>query len=82
MELDEFWCKMVQTYPTLAKRAFQVIVPFVTTYLCESGFSLLVTIKTNARNKLNVTLDMRVALSNTSPRIDPLVANRQQQCLH
>ena len=73
---------MVQAYPTLAKRAFQVIVPFVTTYLCESGFSVLVTIKTNARNKLNVTHDMRVALSNTSPRIDLLVANRQQQCSH
>ena len=30
----EFWCKLGVAYPTLTKRAYAVLVPFVTTYLC------------------------------------------------
>ena len=40
------------------------------------------TMKTNARNKLNVEHDMRVTLSITSPRIESLVVNKQQQPSH
>ena len=61
------------------KAGISVLVPFVTTYLAESGFSVLITMKTNARNKLNVEHDMRVALSMASPRIELLVAIKQQQ---
>ena len=73
MELKQFWCQIGESFPILAKRAYDVLVPYVTTYLCESGFSALLTIKTNSRNKLNVEDDMRVALSKTSPRIELLV---------
>jgi hypothetical protein len=82
MNLSEFWCKLGVAYPLLTKRAYCVLVPFVTTYLCESGFSVLVTMKTKARNKLNVEHDMRVCLSKISPRIEFLVANKQQQVSH
>ena len=82
MELAEFWCKLGVAYPTLTKRAYAVLVPFVTTYLCEAGFSALVTLKTKSRNRLNVRHDMRVCLSNTSPRIDMLVSTKQQQSSH
>ena len=81
-ELAEFWCKLGVAYPTLTKRAYSVLVPFVTTYLCESGFSALVTLKTKARNKLQVKHDMRVCLSKTSPRIDLLVSSKQQHISH
>ena len=82
MELNQFWCKLGELFPTLTKRAYQVLIPFVTTYLCESGFSGHMIMKTNARNKLNVEHDMRLALSITSPRIESLVANKQQQPSH
>ena len=82
MELPQFWCTLAIAYPTLARRAYRVIVPFVTTYLCESGFSALVTLKTKARNRLSVKHDMRVCLSKTSPRIDLLVSSKQQQKSH
>ena len=47
----------------LVKRALAAIIPFATVYLCEAGFSRLVTIKTKHRNQLNIEHDMRVALS-------------------
>jgi len=82
MELPEFWCKLETAYPTLTQRAYRVLVPFVTTYLCESGFSALLTLKTKARNMLNVKHDMRLCLSQTSPRINLLVNNKPQHPSH
>jgi hypothetical protein len=34
-----------ESYIRLEKRAMEVLIPFATTYLCESGFSIIVTIK-------------------------------------
>jgi hypothetical protein len=31
---------------SLVKRAMEALIPYATIYLCESGFSILVTIKT------------------------------------
>lgn len=81
-DLGEFWCSMMEPYPVLAKKALQSILPFVTTYLCESGFSTLVTIKTKSRNRLDAEDDMRVALSKSIPRFHVLVDNMQQQPSH
>jgi len=63
MQLDTFWCAQLNTFPQLAERALEVLVPFATTYLCETGFSTLVHIKTKARNRLDASDDMRVAIS-------------------
>ena len=82
MELNQFWCKIGQLFSTLTKLAYHVLVPFIITYPAELGFSVLITMKTNPRNKLNVEHDMRVALSMTSPRIELLVGNKQQQPSH
>ena len=49
MELTTFWCHQLNVFPILAERALNVV---VTTYLCESGFSALLHIKTKARNRL------------------------------
>jgi hypothetical protein len=38
--LDEFWCSKIAAYPGLAKKALSALIPFATTYLCESGFSV------------------------------------------
>ena len=78
----DFWVKLADSFPLLTQRAFQVLVPFVTTYLCESGFSSLVAMKTKARNRLKADDDMRVALSSTAPRINKLIDSMNQQCSH
>ena len=63
---------MIEPYQVLSKRAFQCFLPYVTTYLCEAGFSTLVAIKTKSRNRLYAEDDMRVALSKTSPQFHVL----------
>ena len=78
----KFWGSLIEAYPLLSQRSFNVIVPFVTTYLCELGFSALVTMKTKARSRLLPEDDMRVSLSTTLPRIQLLVKSKQFQGSH
>ena len=66
----------------LTKHALEVIVPFITTYLCEAGFSSLLTIKTKLQTRLVPKDDMRVALSTTVPRISEIVHGKQAQKSH
>jgi zinc finger BED domain-containing protein 5/7/8/9 len=80
--LTEFWCSMRRSYPNVALLSFKLLVPFASTYLCESGFSTLLQIKTKSRNRLDVQDDMRLALSNTQPRISKLVKQIQAQPSH
>ncbi|XP_028966643.1 protein ZBED8-like [Galendromus occidentalis] len=42
--LEEFWSSIRAGYPRLAEKALRVLLPFATTYLCESGFSTLLTL--------------------------------------
>lgn len=81
-DLGEFWCSLIQAYPLLVKRAMSVLIPFATTYLCEAGFSVLVSIKTKSRNRLNVADDMRLALSKTIPQFNVLIEAKQQHPSH
>ena len=56
-----------------------ILTKFQTTYLCETGFSSLVTIKNKARNRLDPQNDLRCALSiNIQPRFDQLVMKLEQ----
>ncbi|XP_062860404.1 protein FAM200B-like [Trichomycterus rosablanca] len=66
VSLSHFWCSDVMAeYPSLATLAVKTILPFSTTYLCESGFSTLVQLKSKQRNRLNTEQDLRVTLSTT-----------------
>ena len=75
--LTEFWCALRHSYPNVALLSLRVLVPFASTHLCESGFSSLLQIKTKARNRLDVQNDMRLALTQTKPRISKLVTQMQ-----
>ena len=70
---DEFWVKMQHCYPRIGIQALNILVPFSSMYLCECGFSALLTIKSKARNRLHVQSDIRCALSATLPDIEKLV---------
>jgi hypothetical protein len=69
--LDEFWCSQIAAYPVLAKKALSALISFATTYLCESGFLTLVSVKTKARNWLDARHDMCLALSKTPSNLCP-----------
>ena len=81
-KLEEFWVKMQRCYPRIGIRALNILVPFSSTYLCECGFSALLTIKSKARNRLHVQSDIRCALSTTLPDIEKLVAKKQGHPSH
>ncbi|XP_067939771.1 protein FAM200C-like [Watersipora subatra] len=78
MSIADFWPTMSACYPKVAKIALHKLLPFVTTYLCESGFSTLLTIKSKARNRLMAQDDLRCALSETKPRIEVLCPHERQ----
>lgn len=80
--LSTFWCRQIEKYPVIAKKALEFFIPFVTTYLCEQSFSRMLDIKTKKRNKLCCENDMRLALAKVKPRISELVSQRQQQKSH
>jgi len=81
--LNKFWISLNNEYPNPYKEALKKLVPFATTYLCESGFSTLTTIKTKSRNKLDVESTMRISLTNSiEAQIDSLVKEYQDQGSH
>ena len=61
------------------------LLPFTTTYLCESGFSSVTITKSKSRNSLKTaTLNatMRVSLSPINPRLDLIISQKQGQVSH
>ncbi|RVE63947.1 hypothetical protein OJAV_G00141330 [Oryzias javanicus] len=80
LDRGSFWIVVLNEYPHLALRANEVLLPFTTTYLCESGFSTVATTKTRLRASLEATL--RVSLSPIPPRLDLIMSQRQAQVSH
>ncbi|XP_051578028.1 protein ZBED8 [Myxocyprinus asiaticus] len=60
----------------------RLILPFATTYLSETAFSSLVTIKTKALNKLDLYNDFRLAVTKIMPAIQSLAQEMQAQDSH
>ena len=61
-KLEEFWVKMQHCYPRIGIQALIILVPFSSTYLCECGFSALLTIKSKARNRFHVQSSISYSL--------------------
>ena len=82
LTLTKFWTKMSVTYPVVSDVVLNSLLVFPSTYLCEQGFSTLLNIKSKLRLRLNVDHDLRLCLSNTTPRIEKLICNKQAQPSH
>ncbi|XP_039175589.1 SCAN domain-containing protein 3-like [Crotalus tigris] len=80
--VTKFWIKCLQSYPVLSETVLRLLLPFPTTYLCETGFSSLLVIESKYRNRLVVEDDLRCALAKTAPRISDLVKSKQPQPSH
>uniref|UniRef100_UPI00358EB4CC protein FAM200C-like n=1 Tax=Myxine glutinosa TaxID=7769 RepID=UPI00358EB4CC len=80
--LEVFWCAALDMFPRLGGKALRVLIPFATTYLCESGFSSLLSIKTKSRNRLNPQADLRIAVSKKVPGFDKIMKEKQEQRSH
>ena len=80
--LVDFWCAVYNEYPELSINAIKKLLLFPTTYLCEKGFSTMANIKTKQRNRLDVTHDMRISLSEIVPQWEILCNSIQNQSSH
>ncbi|CAM5088310.1 unnamed protein product [Natator depressus] len=67
-----FWIKVKAEYPELTEIALKTLLPFPSTYLCETGFSTTSVIKTKYRNSMDSHSPLHVALSSVEPRLDKL----------
>ena len=73
---------MKDSYSKTTEKALLILIPYMSKYLREAGFSTLLQIKTKQRNRLDVEDDQRCALSQTIPRIQQLSDDKQTQVLH
>ena len=82
-KLTTFWLGLKVEYPVLADLAIRVLLPFVSTYLCETAFSTLTSIKTKHRASIkDVETALRPALTNIEPRFDLLCKNMQNHAAY
>lgn len=83
-DVVKFWKKLDNEYPNLSRKAIQLLLPFPTTYLAETAFSALTSIKNKYRNRLqNIDAALRIALSKSiEARIEKLVNEHQEQKTH
>ena len=82
MPLAEFWASAEGEVPELADVALRALVLFISTYLCETGFSIYCSTKTKYRNRLNAEPDVRIQLSHKTPPFAELAARKQYQPSH
>ena len=82
MSITKFWIKCLQSYPVLSEIVLRLLLPFPTTYLCETGFSSLLVIKSKYRSRLVAEDNLRCALAKTAPRISDLARKKQAQPSH
>jgi hypothetical protein len=79
----EFWLIVKNECLVVAELAVHVLLPFATSYLCESAFSVLTYIKSKYRTRLaNVEADLRAALSDIEPRFGLLCSKMQAHPSH
>ncbi|XP_064083891.1 zinc finger BED domain-containing protein 5-like [Macrobrachium nipponense] len=79
---NEFWISVSEEYPGLSKAALNILTPFGSTYLCETTFFALTYIKNKYRSRLNVKDDLRVTVSDITPRFEMLCSKKQAHSSH
>ena len=63
LTLLSFWLACFQEYSLLSDKAINVLLPFSTTYLCETAFSAVTAMKTKYRSRLDIEHEIRIFLS-------------------
>ena len=56
--------------------------PFATSYLCKAGFSAVAVIKSKYRHKIDIELEMPIAISNIAQCFGKMCVEQQANCSH
>ncbi|GFW85421.1 zinc finger BED domain-containing protein 5 [Trichonephila clavipes] len=78
----QFWAEVDDESSEMKTKAFRILLPFSTSYLCETGFSAVALLKTKYRSQLNIEKELRVSISNTKPSFENLCSARQAHGSH
>ena len=62
--------------------AIKTLLPFLSTYLCEVGFTAMTYLKEKCKNELNIYAPLQVALSSIEPQLNKLVKKKQAHTSH
>ena len=82
-ELADFWLRRRATHPLLSDRALKFIMPFITSYLCEQGFSSMLYVKNKYRTRINdLDINLRLKLTKIQPDFEKLTDSKQSQSSH
>ncbi|GFX60765.1 SCAN domain-containing protein 3 [Trichonephila clavipes] len=80
--LFQFWAEVDDEFSELKTKAFRILLQFSTSYLCETGFSVVAALKTKYRSQLNIEKELRVSISNIKPSFENLCSARQAHGSH
>ncbi|GFW88501.1 protein FAM200B [Trichonephila clavipes] len=80
--LFQFWAEVDDKFSELKTKAFRILLPFSTSYLCETGFSAVAALKTKYRSQLIIEKELRVSISNIKPSFENLCSVRQAHGSH
>ena len=67
--LCDFWLKRRAEYKLISDRALQFLIPFSTSYLCETDFSAMLAIKSKYRTKLELEPELHLKWISIKPDI-------------
>jgi hypothetical protein len=81
-KLTQFWMPVKNYYTSLSDKAIKVLLPFVTTHLCETGFSAVAVMKTRHRSLLIIQRELRLTISSMTPWIGKLCAEKHAHPSH
>ncbi|KRZ11549.1 Zinc finger BED domain-containing protein 5 [Trichinella zimbabwensis] len=79
-KLMQFWLNHLQTYPNISAASSEVLLPFTShshPFLCETSFSLMVAIKTQFRNRLQLSGSLRLKVTAKEVDIDTILKGGQ-----
>ena len=80
LSLINFWNDISDDqHSVLKKHAQRILMPFVTTYLCETAFSHYIMVKTKYRNRLDARPNKRVKLSSIVPDLKMMCSAMKQK---
>ncbi|GFT92169.1 zinc finger BED domain-containing protein 5 [Trichonephila clavipes] len=77
-----FWDEVYDEFSALKTKAFRILLPFSTSYLCETGFSAVAALKTKYTSQLNIENELGVSISNIKPSFENLCSARQAHGSH
>ncbi|XP_050059968.1 zinc finger BED domain-containing protein 5-like [Aphis gossypii] len=77
--LNEFWIELKDEYPSLVEKAIFTLLPFVTTYRCEAGFSSYACTINKYRNRLKAAPDLRIQISDIKLNFKNIVNQTMKQ---